>query len=167
MDLLPSELVLLLAGIAGIVFAWLFLSTGNKRSSIPPKTARRYLTFRISSIPRRVDKEEFRDILTRLPIKTEGIASQLKWNLIGFSYTPSAALSHADRYAVATATFANAPTLSELEKAIKRVIGIDASRLKVDLDFFGLTPLADPLHDVTVEYVACCSINLPNHSADC
>lgn len=150
-DLTRSGLVLLLAGIAAIVFTWLYLSAGNKRSSVPLNSPRKPLAFRISNIPRRVDKDEFRDILTRLPIKAEGAASQLKWTLLGFSYTPSAALGQADRYTVATATFANAPTLGELETAIKREIGIDASRLKVDLDFFGLTPLADPVHDIAVE----------------
>ncbi|GFP53804.1 hypothetical protein TASIC1_0003018200 [Trichoderma asperellum] len=121
---------------------------------MPPNSPRRSLAFRISSIPRRVDKDEFRDILTRLPIKAEGTASQLKWALTGFSYSPSAAPDHAERYAVATATFANAPSPSELETAIKREIGIDASRLKVDLDFFGLTPLADPLRDIAVDIIA-------------
>ncbi|UKZ79093.1 hypothetical protein TrVFT333_006843 [Trichoderma virens FT-333] len=133
MELIRSELVLLLAGIASIIFLWLWLSAGNKQSSIPPNSARRSLTFRISSIPRGVDREKFRDILTRLP--TTNSARELKWTLLGFSYSPSAAPSQAQRYAVATATFANAPTLSELEKSIKREIGIDASRLKVDSDF--------------------------------
>ncbi|PTB43001.1 hypothetical protein M441DRAFT_45014 [Trichoderma asperellum CBS 433.97] len=154
MDNIRSELVLLLAGITGVVFTWLCLSTGNKRSSMPSNSSRRSLAFRISSIPRRVDKDGFRDILTRLPIKAEGTASQLKWTLTGFSYSHSAATAHAERYAVATATFANAPSPSELETAIKREIGIDASRLKVDLDFFGLTPLADPLHDIAVDIIA-------------
>ncbi|EHK19922.1 uncharacterized protein TRIVIDRAFT_122435, partial [Trichoderma virens Gv29-8] len=144
--------VLLLAGIAAIIFLWLWLSAGNKQSSIPPNSARRSLTFRISSIPRGVDREKFRDILTRLP--TTNSARELKWTLLGFSYSPSAAPSQAQRYAVATATFANAPTLSELEKSIKREIGIDASRLKVDSDFFGLTPLADPSQDVAVDIIA-------------
>ncbi|KAL7946857.1 hypothetical protein V8C42DRAFT_318947 [Trichoderma barbatum] len=154
MGFIQCELVLFRAGIAAIIFLWLWLSARNKHSSVPLNSARKSLAFRISSIPREVNKEEFHGILTRLPTRAGGTASNHKWTLLGFSYSPSAAPSHAERYAVATVTFANAPTLSELEKSIKREIGINASRLKVDLDFFGLTPLTAPLQDIAVDIIA-------------
>lgn len=107
------------------------------------------MTFRISNIPRAVTKDEFRDILTRLPSTAGTVDGQS--NLLGFSYSPTAVSTFAERYTVATATFANAPALSELERAIKREIGVGASRLIVDLDFFGLTPLADPFQGTVAE----------------
>lgn len=98
-----------------------------------------------------MDKDKFQNILTKLPVTPGGTVSKPKWTLLGFSYSPSAAPSHAERYAVATATFANGPTVSELEKSIKREIGVKASRLTVDLDFFGLTPLTNSSEEITVE----------------
>ncbi|KAL7789036.1 hypothetical protein V8C37DRAFT_387023 [Trichoderma ceciliae] len=156
-DMIRSEPALILSGVAGAVaclWLWLWLSAGNKVSmpSNPPKAARRSLTFRISNIPRAVTKDEFRDILTKLAITTENISDQS--TLLEFSYVPSATKNLSERYVVATATFAKAPTLSELEKAIRREIGAGASRLKVDLDFLGLTPLVDPLQDAVVDIIA-------------
>lgn len=152
MDHLGTEIVPLLTGIAAIVFAWLWLSARSKNLRMPLNDTRRSLAFRISNIPREVvDKDNFRDILIRLPAEAGDTASKSKWTLLGFSYSPSAAPSQAERYAVATATFEDAPTVSELEKLIKREIGVKASRLTVDLDFFGLTPLTNSLQDITVE----------------
>lgn len=119
---------------------------------MPLNDTRKSLTFRISNIPREVvDKDKFLDILTKPPATAGDTVNKLQSTLLGFSYSPSAVPSHAGRYAVATATFEHAPTVSELEKFIKREIGVKASRLTVDLDFFGLTPLTNPLQDITVE----------------
>jgi len=109
-------------------------------------------TFRISNIPRHMTKDQFRDILASLPDETStapGTATET--NLFGWSFAPTAALSLSDRFCVATATFRVPPALDELEAALRYKIGIEASRLKVDPDFFGLTPLADPQQNVAVE----------------
>ncbi|KAM0457154.1 hypothetical protein ACHAPV_006793 [Trichoderma viride] len=122
---------------------------------MPLNDTRKSLTFRISNIPREVvDKDKFLDILTKPPATAGDTVNKLQSTLLGFSYSPSAVPSHAGRYAVATATFEHAPTVSELEKFIKREIGVKASRLTVDLDFFGLTPLTNPLQDITVDIIA-------------
>lgn len=57
----------------------------------------------------------------------------------------------AHQFAVATVTFADAPDLGELEKIINKETGNRDHGLIVDLDFFGLTPLADPLQNTLVE----------------
>jgi hypothetical protein len=75
----------------------------------------------------------------------------IQTNLSRWSFAPAAASTLSERFCVATVTFHVPPSLSELEAVIKRRIGVKASRLKVDLDFFGLTPLADPQQDVAVE----------------
>lgn len=152
MNALGSEPVPLLAAIAAVVFAWLWLSARNKNMRVPLNGTCKSLAFRISNIPREVvDKDKFLDILTKLPATAGDTVNKHQSTLLGFSYSPSAAPSHAGRYAVATATFEHGPTVSELEKLIKHEIGVKASRLTVDLDFFGLTPLTDPLRDITVE----------------
>lgn len=94
-------------------------------------------------------KDKLEDILTKLPKATETDHDQS--NLLRFSYSPAAVSMLAKRFAVATVTFAEAPDLSELEKFLKKTIGDRDTRLIVDLDFFGLTPLADPLQDTLVE----------------
>ncbi|KAL7786957.1 hypothetical protein V8C37DRAFT_391325 [Trichoderma ceciliae] len=106
-----------------------------------PFVPQKFLTFRISNIPRRMAENDLWEILTKLPITAQGIGDRP--TLLGYSYSPTAASSFAEKYAVATVTFEHAPALSELEMALKRGIGIDANQLKVDLDFLGITPLAD------------------------
>jgi len=98
-----------------------------------------------------VTGDQIRDILTSLSSTASGIAHQP--NLLGWSFTPAAVSGLAERFWVATATFRVPPALSELEMAIKRKIGEEASRLTVDEDFFGLTPLADPPQNTAVECV--------------
>lgn len=154
-DGIGSEPAALLVGIAAVVFAWLWLSARNKNLRMPVNETRRSLAFRISNIPQEVvDRDKLLDILTKLPATAGDTVNKLQSTLLGFSYSPSAAPSHAGRYTVATATFEHAPTVSELEKFIKREIGVKASRLTVDLDFFGLTPLTNPLQHITVDIIA-------------
>ena|SRR5436305_3709824 len=50
---------------------------------------------------------------------------------------------HSERSAIATATFSVPPAPNELESALKRKM-VDSALLRIDLNFFGLTPLADP-----------------------
>ncbi|KAK5989673.1 Protein SERAC1-like protein [Cladobotryum mycophilum] len=117
-----------------------------------PVATRKFSTFRISNIPREVTENRFRDILTSLPIIPRDIADQTA--LLGFSYSPHAVPSLAGRYSVATVTFKDAPAPGLLETAIKGEVGVAADRLKVDVDFLGITPLADSLQDSTVDIIA-------------
>lgn len=101
------------------------------------------LTLRISNIPGCISKDEFEDILT--DAATEIIASSGAVHvpgLLGFSF---AASGHSDGSFVATATFRMSPSPTQFESAIKRKPNVDWGRLRVDLDFFGLTPLTDPI----------------------
>ncbi|OPB46269.1 ankyrin repeat protein [Trichoderma guizhouense] len=113
---------------------------------------RRSLTFRISNIPLEVARDKLEDILTRLPKTTETGHGQS--NLLRFSYSPAAVSMLAKRFAVATVTFGEAPDLGELEKFLKKAIGDRDNGLIVDSDFFGLTPLADPLQNTLVDIIA-------------
>lgn len=115
---------------------------------VPP----RFLTLRISNIPRIVTAASLREILERLPIAAQGIGGQLPCNLLEYSYSPTAVSSFSTRYAVATVTFEHAPATSELEMALKQSIGVAANQLKVDRDFLGITPLSDG-DGINVEYV--------------
>ena len=131
--------------------ALIIVRSRGTRRRVPQKLRmpHKFPTFRISNIPREVTEDQFRDILTSLPVDVEGILDQP--NLLGFSYSPAAVSGLAERYWVATASFEGPLVSSDLETAIKRKIGVGAARLKVDLDFFGLTPLFHPLQNTDVE----------------
>ena len=106
------------------------------------------LTLRISNIPGSISKDEFERILTDAAagiIASSGAAH--KPGLLGFSF---AASGNSGGSFVATATFRASPSPTQLESAIKRKPSLDWGRLRVDLDFFGLTPLTDPI-DPSVE----------------
>ena len=137
--------------ILSFAFALIIVRSNSTRRRVPKKlrTPHKFPTFRISNIPREVTEDQFRDILTNLPVEVEGILGQP--NLLGFSYSPAAVSGLAERYWVATATFEGPLVSSDLETAIKRKIGVGAARLKVDLDFFGLTPLFHPPQNTDVE----------------
>ncbi|KAF3073926.1 hypothetical protein CFAM422_003506 [Trichoderma lentiforme] len=159
-DYILSTPIPITTGIAAIVFLILWLSARDKQWPSPQPQAtrlrspaiRRSLTFRISNIPLEVTRDKLEDILTKLPKATETGHDQS--NLLRFSYSPAAVSMLAKRFAVATVTFAEAPELGELEKFLKKTIGDYNNGLIVDLDFFGLTPLADPLQDTLVDIIA-------------
>ncbi|QYS99703.1 NACHT domain-containing protein [Trichoderma simmonsii] len=159
-DYIPSTPLPITTSIAAIVFLVLWLSARNKQWPIPHQQAtrlhgpaiRRSLTFRISNIPLEVTRDKLEGILTKLPKTTETGHDQS--NLLRFSYSPAAVSMLAKRFAVATVTFAEAPDLGELEKFLKEAIGDRDTGLVVDLDFFGLTPLADPLQNTLVDIIA-------------
>jgi hypothetical protein len=113
----------------------------TKKPRIPP------LTLRISNIPRNITEEEFRHILDLAGEINTSPGAADRPELLGWSCARS---GHSERSFVATATFLVPPTPSQLESAIKRTLGVEAAQLRVDLDFFGLTPLADP-QDPAVE----------------
>jgi hypothetical protein len=113
----------------------------TKKPRIPP------LTLRISNIPRNITEEEFRRILDLAGEINTSPGAADRPELLGWSCARS---GHSERSFVATATFRVPPTPNQLESAIKRTMGVEAAQLRVDLDFFGLTPLADP-QDPAVE----------------
>jgi hypothetical protein len=106
------------------------------------------LTLRISNIPGSTSKDEFERILADAAariIASPGATHEP--GLLGFSF---AASGHSDGCFVATATFHASPSPTQLGSAIKRKSDPEWDRLRVDLDFFGLTPLTDPM-DPSVE----------------
>ncbi|KAL9471607.1 hypothetical protein ACSS6W_009548 [Trichoderma asperelloides] len=123
----------------------------NTQPHIPRKNPRKYLTIRISNIPRDVTKDQFRGILRSLSKTTSDFTSN---NILGWSFTPAAIVGLSERFCVATVTFHIAPALGDLEVSLKRKLGEGATRLFVDEDFFGLTPLAAPLQSPAVDIIA-------------
>lgn len=116
------------------------------------KEGKRYLTYRISNIPRSVNKNELYNTFVDISghVASPENAS-VPAQVLGWSCAPSPAASLSQRFQVATVTLGILITASKLEMELKRRLGPDASRLKVDADFFGLTPLSDPGDDATVE----------------
>lgn len=138
---MPAALMLLAVTTvvtSALSLAWMFAvwrGTG--------KVLAKPLTLRISNIPGCMSKDEFEHILT--DAAAEIIASSGAAHvpgLLGFSF---AASGHSDGSFVATATFRMSPSPTQLESAIKRKPNVDWGHLRVDLDFFGLTPLTDPI----------------------
>lgn len=109
------------------------------------------LTFRISNIPSKIYKGGYEETLTEkdFGVILNGIQSDLSKvdpsadppAQVQFSFAPSA---HSARYFVATATIYDPPAPDQLELVIKGKIGSNSTQLRVDLDFFGLTPLTAP-----------------------
>jgi hypothetical protein len=114
------------------------------------------LTLRISNIPGGITRNAFKQILTDLAVKmTSSSGAPHQPRVLGWSF---AASGHSKQSFVATATFHISLAPAQLESAIRRSVGIDWGRLRVDLDFFGLTPLADPPHSA-VEYAVNASLD--------
>ncbi|KAM0518998.1 hypothetical protein ACHAPE_003989 [Trichoderma viride] len=117
-------------------------SRATKKLARKPFVPQRFLTLRISNIPRNATTEDgLRNILSDLPIAAQGTVGLP--NLLEYSYSPSAVSAFSSRYAVVTATFEHAPAINELEMVLKQKLGAEAAHLKVDRDFLGITPLSD------------------------
>ena len=135
-----------------LVFVFAVVRSGGAPKGVDQTKARAFLTFRISNIPRKVTKCDFQEILASLAEEmSTSLGAVSQPNLVGWSFAPAAAPQLSQRFSVATITFCVSPTAPELEATIKRRIGVEAGRLTVDLDFFGLTPLADPQQGAAVE----------------
>ena len=136
-------LVVTAVATSALSLAWMFaVWRGTGKVLVKP------LTLRISNIPGSISKDEFERVLTDAAggiIASPGAAH--KPGLLGFSF---AASGHSEGSFVATATFRVSPSPTQLESAIKRKQNLEWGRLRVDLDFFGLTPLTDPI-DPSVE----------------
>jgi hypothetical protein len=109
---------------------------------------RRCRAYRISNIPISVTKDVFRR--AQVEFSTDE-------NLIGFSYSVAVASTLCSKYCVATARFIDTPDIDELQRYLHISLGKHASMLRIDADFFGLTPLHSPakVQDITVELVLC------------
>ena len=106
------------------------------------------ITFRISNISRSITKREFEHVLISLAKEGSSWPNDADGSgLLGWSCTPS---GHSEQSFTATATFRIPPAPSQLESAIMRTTSGDSTHLRVDMDFFGLTPLAHP-RDAAVE----------------
>lgn len=104
------------------------------------------LTYRISNIPISISREEFEAALTCSKDKlchSDPFCPQPA--LLGWSYARS---GHSSQFCVATATFSASPAADEVEAAMKRELNLETTYLRVDLDFFGLTPLVDPINAI-------------------
>jgi hypothetical protein len=123
------------------------------RSPAKPKPVRRYQTYRISNIPISVTQDVLREALVETG--TDGI-------LLGFSCGLAVASTLSPKYRVATVTFAEAPDITELQKDLRICLGKHAALLRVDSNFFGLTPLHSLPHaqDNKVELVCVRLLNL-------
>ncbi|KAH0557097.1 hypothetical protein GP486_005115 [Trichoglossum hirsutum] len=136
--------------IAILSLAWAF---SMRRGSPPslPKPRVTPLTLRISNIPGSIVKGDFEKVLAKIAAEMDGSPDAPRQpGMLGWSF---AASGYSERSIVATATFHASPSPTQLESAIKRNMDVDWSRLRVDLDFFGLTPLADP-PDPKVDVIA-------------
>ena len=120
----------------------------------PPKP----LTFRISNIPNKIHKAGFEKSLTKEDF--EALLNDIQNCLtkkadpsanlpaqLPYSFAPSA---HSAASFVATATLHYPPAPSQLESVFQDKIGGNAAQLRVEHDFFGLTPLTAP-EDPVVE----------------
>ena len=138
MSATPVLLTVTIVFTSALSLAWLFAvwrGSGKVRASP--------LTLRISNIPGSVSKDEFERILTDAAAETIASSGAAhKPGLLGFSF---AASGQSGGSYTATATFLVAPSPTQLESAIKRTPNLEWGYLRVDQDFFGLTPLTDPM----------------------
>jgi len=131
------------AATSALLLAWLFaVWRGTGKMLAKP------LTLRISNIPGSISKDEFERVL--MDAATGIIASSGTVHTVGLLGFSFAASGHSDGSIVATATLRMSPSPTQLESAIKRKPNVDWGHLRVDMDFFGLTPLTDPI-DPSVE----------------
>ncbi|KFZ13994.1 hypothetical protein V501_03431 [Pseudogymnoascus sp. VKM F-4519 (FW-2642)] len=140
------------------IVAWTFRASRQPGVKKPRATP---LTFRISNIPSQIYKggsEEnltqkgFKAILNDVQrglLKNGGHSADMPAQTL-YSFAPSA---HSTRSFVATATIYNPPAPSQLESEIKSKIGGNSAQLRVELDFFRLTPLSAP-EEPDVEIIA-------------
>jgi hypothetical protein len=131
------------------IVAWTFRASRQAGGKKPLATP---LTFRISNIPSQIYKGGSEEDLTRKDfeailndvqrglLKNEGYSDGMAAQIL-YSLAPS---PHSARSFVATATIYDPPAPSQLESAIKSKIGGNSAQLRVELDFFGLTPLSAP-----------------------
>ncbi|KFZ01163.1 hypothetical protein V500_00867 [Pseudogymnoascus sp. VKM F-4518 (FW-2643)] len=142
----------------GAIVAWTFRARRQPGQKKPRATP---LTFRISNIPSQIYKGGSEENLTQKDF--EAILNDVQRGLSRngghsadmpaqtlYSFAPSA---HSTRSFVATATIYNPPAPSQLESEIKSKIGGNSAQLRVELDFFGLTPLSAP-EEPDVEIIA-------------
>ncbi|KAI9766643.1 MAG: hypothetical protein M1839_004798 [Geoglossum umbratile] len=139
-----------------LALVWVFAQWGGSRQ-LPVGTAQiKPRTLRIFNIPGGVSKSDFEAILARVAVEVNALSDAADQpGLLGWSFAPAA---HSEGSFVATATFRASPAPVQLEAAIRRSAQLDWGRLRVDIDFFGLTPLADPTNPA-VEYVVNLSLN--------
>jgi hypothetical protein len=136
-----------LATVLALFLAFAFNQRWFRKRSVVAKAPPKPRTFRISGILQGLSRQEFRDILTNLRVETSSISPvSVQLELLGWSF----ALGHSRQSSIATATFCPPPATDQLRSAIRKEIK-DSNYLRVDTDFFGLTPLADPAELPAVE----------------
>jgi hypothetical protein len=130
-----------------LAFVWVFARDSHQ--PIVGKAQLKPRTLRISNIPGSISKSDFEAILACVVKENTLSDAADQPGLLGWSF---AAAAHLEGSFVATVTFCTSLPPTQLEAAIRHSTQLDLGRLRVDMDFFGFTPLADPTNPV-VEYV--------------
>ncbi|KAI9763914.1 MAG: hypothetical protein M1840_009026 [Geoglossum simile] len=130
------------AACAFLALVWAFARQSGSRQPLAGKAQMKPRTLRISNVPGTISKSDFEAILAHVAAEVNAPSDAADQpGLLGWSF---AATAHSEGSFVATATFRASLAPAQLEAAIRRSAKLDWGRLRVDTDFFGLTPLADP-----------------------
>ena len=120
----------------------------RQKGSERPKASQSPLTFRISNIPIEITNSRFQDILrSAIAQSSNSPTASPRPALLGWSLARS---GHLEQFLVGTVTLSSSQDPYQLRLTIEHAMGLESSELRVDLDFFGLTPLAYP-ENATVE----------------
>lgn len=121
----------------------------------PGKAARpTTLTIRVSHIPGATRSDQFLEMLeTLVSQRTPPGKTESEKNIILWSFAPSATSVDRQRECVATVTFREIPPFLSISGHINLKGGGLSFTVVVDPHFFGLTPLSNPVDEITVEYV--------------
>lgn len=112
------------------------------------------LAFRISNIPCTMSEQQFLQIFNALQLNMSGLFDLGGQNVLGWSFTPSAASIDAGRYMTATVTFRYLPIDFEFRGTSTSLeIFPSVTSVIIDKHFYGMTPLNTP-RDPTVEYAS-------------
>ena len=133
-----------IAVVFSIVLEYAVRRTRLRRDPTTKEPSRGPLTLRISGIPGSITKAEFEEILKNV-VHQISAASRLD-DQSKLSFAPA----HSRRAFIATATIHAPPSPPHLQSALGKNIP-ESNCLRVDLDFFGLTPLTNPGENCTVE----------------
>jgi hypothetical protein len=125
-----------------LALVWVFARRSGSRRPLAGMAQIKPRTLRISNIPRSISKSDFEAILAHVALEVNALSDAADQpGLLGWSF---AAAAHSEGSFVATATFCASLAPAQVEAAIRRSLQLDWGRLRVDTDFFGLTPLAEP-----------------------
>lgn len=137
-----------------VVVLFLMVLVFRDLSYSPGKAARpTALTIRVSHIPGATRSDQFLEMLeTLVSQRTPQERTESGKNIILWSFAPSATSVDRQRECVATVTFRDIPPFLSINGHIGLEGGGLSFTVVVDPHFFGLTPLNNPVNEITVEY---------------